>query len=288
MAREYARVRLRIWADTDFRSLSMPAQHLYFALMTSPTLNLCGEADWRPRRMAAMTSGATVADVENAAKELENQLYIVVDEDMEEVLLRSFVRHDGLIKTPNIASAMAKDYAAVASLKLRGCVIHELKRLHNEEPDMKGWQAIPELFEEPSLNPSELMASPNPSPMASPNPSGDGSHIPSPKPTPTTNSPQPPLEAAQAPPSTSKKRPTKLDDSWKPTESHEQTARENGIDLEREAATFRAYAEAHDRRLVNWNAGFTQWLLKARPGTSHKSSEPEVPHYWRKQGGGAA
>jgi hypothetical protein len=63
-----------------------------------------------------------------------------------------------------------------------------------------------------------------------------------------------------------RKRPaTPLADDWKPTESHWER-RHDGLDVQHEAATFRAHAEANDRRCVNWNAAFTQWLLKARPG----------------------
>jgi hypothetical protein len=62
-----------------------------------------------------------------------------------------------------------------------------------------------------------------------------------------------------------RKRPsTRLPDDWQPTESHWER-RHDGIDVQREADTFRAHAEANDRRAVNWNAAFTQWLLKAKP-----------------------
>jgi hypothetical protein len=68
-----------------------------------------------------------------------------------------------------------------------------------------------------------------------------------------------------------RKRPaTRLPTDWKPTESHWER-RHDGIDVDREAATFRAHAEAQDRTAVNWNAAFTQWLIKAKPtGTQHK------------------
>lgn len=62
-----------------------------------------------------------------------------------------------------------------------------------------------------------------------------------------------------------RKRPsTRLPDDWQPTPSHWER-RHDGIDVQREADTFRAHAEANDRRAANWNAAFTQWLLKAKP-----------------------
>jgi hypothetical protein len=67
-----------------------------------------------------------------------------------------------------------------------------------------------------------------------------------------------------------KKPATRLASDWKPTESHWER-RHDGIDVEREAASFRAHAEAQDRTAVNWNAAFTQWLIKAKPaGQQHK------------------
>ena len=58
---------------------------------------------------------------------------------------------------------------------------------------------------------------------------------------------------------------TPLPSDWAPTPEHEKKARELNVDLLREAETFRAHAEANDRRAKRWNAAFTQWLLKARP-----------------------
>lgn len=187
MTREYARVKVKIWADTDFRDLTDPAQSLYFRLLSSPTMNLCGVADWRPKRIAALTRGMTAERVEEAAQELVERGYIVVDEDTEEVLIRSFVRHDGLIKTPNIAASMAKDYAGTASALLRGVIVFELVRMKADEPEMKGWSVASHLLSEPSINPSVMpslkasgMPSVIPSEMPLPNGSGNGSHIPQP------------------------------------------------------------------------------------------------------------
>jgi hypothetical protein len=62
-----------------------------------------------------------------------------------------------------------------------------------------------------------------------------------------------------------RKRPaTTLPADWTPTEAHQERA-QAGIDIQREADSFKAHAEANDRRCVNWNAAFTQWLIKARP-----------------------
>jgi hypothetical protein len=71
---------------------------------------------------------------------------------------------------------------------------------------------------------------------------------------------------AAAKKATGRKRPAKaLPDDWTPTDGHVAKARELGVDGRREEEKFRAHAAANDRRQVDWNQAFTQWLLNARP-----------------------
>lgn len=53
-----------------------------------------------------------------------------------------------------------------------------------------------------------------------------------------------------------------LPDDFKPNETHEQFAKENAIDLEKEHSAFRDYYMAHGKRMANWNAAFSSWLRK--------------------------
>ena len=54
-----------------------------------------------------------------------------------------------------------------------------------------------------------------------------------------------------------------LPKDWEPTTEHGERASAAGIDVEREAAKFRAHAEANNRKQVVWNGAFTQWLIQA-------------------------
>ncbi len=137
--RDYAMVHTSIWADDDFRGLTIPGQWLYEALLTAPSLSHAGVADWRPKRLAALTSGTTIRDIEAAGAELAAARFVVIDEDTEEVLVRTFIRWDGLMKKPNMAVAMAKAWAGIASKVLRGVVVHELHRLQVDQPELHGW-----------------------------------------------------------------------------------------------------------------------------------------------------
>lgn len=160
MARDRANIRTDIWNDDDFRSLSPQAQLLYLQLLTSATLTYAGVADWRPKRIAALAAGRTAKQTEDAARELMDGLFVVVDEETEEVLIRSFLKHDGLLQKPNVTKAMVTAYGQVYSMPLKGVIVHELNRLHERFPDWRGF-VLPEvqaLLRNRSVNPSELVS----------------------------------------------------------------------------------------------------------------------------------
>ena len=184
MAREFAQIKLAIWADDDWRDLSPLARYLYLTLLTSPTLSHCGVADWRPARIGAL-NGMDSTLVEECGAELVDALYLVIDADSEEVLIRSFVRNDGLMKQPKMAVAMASAHAAVASRDLRGVIVHELKRLQEDFPALHGWGAerATDLLGMRSVDPSTYPLGKG-SRKGKPTPFGKGS--PTPAPTPTT------------------------------------------------------------------------------------------------------
>lgn len=210
MARDHARIQTNIWIDDDFLDLTPAAQHLYFVLCSQMKLNFCGVTDWHTGRLSQLASGWGVGAVEAAAAELSKQLYIVVDEVTGEVLVRSFIRNDGLLVSPNMAKAMLRAYSEIGSRTLRSVVVHELIRLHDESPLLKGWQTCSELLGKRSVNPSELdpynpsgnpsvNPSINPSDAAEGNPSVNPSHAPySLLPTPYSPTPDSPQKQTHA------------------------------------------------------------------------------------------
>lgn len=83
---------------------------------------------------------------------------------------------------------------------------------------------------------------------------------------PSRPDPSRPEPEADEPSAPRRKRPaTTLPANWEPTDEHHTRAQEAGINIHLELDSFRAHADTHDRRCVNWNAAFTQWLLKAKP-----------------------
>lgn len=164
MARDHARVNIAIWGSSEFRTLSPAAQHLYFVLVTSSTLNYAGVADWRPRRLSALSGGWTEDDVNRAAHELSRERVVIIDEDTEEALVRSWIKHDGLIDQPRMAVSVANAYAGVSSIMIRGVIVHELCKLKASKPELKGWakEKLLEVLSEPEADPAETPVYPLP------------------------------------------------------------------------------------------------------------------------------
>ena len=271
MAREHANIRIDMWGDADWRSLSRDAQWLYELLLTHPDTNRAGVCDWRPGRLAQMASGTTRADVKRAAAELQARFFIVIDEETEEVLVRSYVKYDGVLKQPNLSVTMAKDWSGVGSTRLRAVVAFEVQRLRLTRPEWPVWgnEKLQTLLSTPGL---DVKADPSVDPTSHPSvdpsidPSVGGQAHPSVRghatSTATSTSTNASHSSARAKP---KSREVNLPKDWAPTSEHLDRARSLGVDLASEAENFRLHAEAHDRKVVNWNAAFTMWLKKAKP-----------------------
>lgn len=197
--RNYAQLNIAIWNDDDFRALTPQAQHLYFLLLSHPTLSYCGVGDWRPARIARMAAGWEAADVQRAGAELIDRLFIVVDEDTEEFLVRTFVRNDPLMRQRNLGVSMARAFSLVASEGIRGVIVGELTRLAQARPELKGLDSdeARQVLVKPSIDPSVYpCGNPwvDPSVKGSIDPSIDPSVDPSPTPAPTP----PPLQLRES------------------------------------------------------------------------------------------
>jgi len=142
MARKYAQIQVSIWSDEDFKALDDIYQHMYFVLLSQPRMNLCGVLDFIPARLARVSDSLSADDVMHRVKWLDAKRYVVVDEDTSELLIRSFVRNDGMIRNPKVSVGMATDFAEVMSQKLRDAITTELIRCRRDDPAANGWTAI--------------------------------------------------------------------------------------------------------------------------------------------------
>ncbi|GAA1337217.1 hypothetical protein [Arthrobacter roseus] len=91
---------------------------------------------------------------------------------------------------------------------------------------------------------------------------------------PTRPDPTRPTLSKESVPTSGNRRPNvALPVSWAPTSAHKEYTEVEGIRLDFEADRFRAHAEANDRRLRDWDAGFRNWLLKAE-----RTTKKQIPH----------
>lgn len=161
MSREYARLLPAIWSNPDFKTLTPMAQHLYLYLFSQPDVSYAGVTDWRPKRIARHAAGWNTDDVEAAGQELADALFIIIDDDTEEALIRTFHRNDGCLRIPNMAAAVTKAYLSVASDQIKGVIIHELRRLHTDQPGLAGWKNIGSFLDDyPAVDPATLQPEP--------------------------------------------------------------------------------------------------------------------------------
>lgn len=289
MARDYAKTNLTIWQDPEWRALPWPAQHVYKMFWEHPGLSYCGVVDWRPTKMLGWGDGWARGDLMALVDCLRARHFLVVDEDTEECLVRSWIRFDGVIKQPRLTVSMCNAFGEVGSNALRGVIVDELRKLKERDPEAAGWAKpqTTDILGFPATNAKELPVPEDPfgsgfaialgsvsvpvSEAFGPNPtSGFGTGLGTPynsNSTITTTPLHPAVqnevidEDAATPPKVRKKPSKKLPADWEPTEEHKSRAIQDGIDLATQVDRFKAHAEANDRRQANWNAAFTQWLL---------------------------
>lgn len=165
MAREHARLLTRIWSDEDWRARSMAAQWLYKLLLSQATINNAGVLPLQPSKWSRGAADVTLPVVEAALEELAAARFVVVDRDTEEVLVRSFVRNDGVAKIPNVLKSALRQAEQIESPKLRTALAAELRRL----TATAAWRTAE------ALDPQPVDDRPQGPVNPSPNGSGDGS-----------------------------------------------------------------------------------------------------------------
>lgn len=133
MARGHGRILTSIWEDTDFLALDQQQQRLYLFLISQPNLNHAGLLDLTLRRWARKAAGLSVAELDKLLTGLEHARFVVVDDDTEELLIRSFVRNDGVWRMPKVMGAMVSGALEISSPKLRAALLDEMDRVPLDE-----------------------------------------------------------------------------------------------------------------------------------------------------------
>lgn len=129
MARDYAKIITRIWADDDFKSLSATAQRLYFQLLSQPDVSMCGVVTLAERRWSMQVADQSVEAITDDIAALEGERFIVVDRVTQEVLVRSYVRHDEAWRSPNGMKGIDSAVRSVLSGRLKSVCRGELLKI---------------------------------------------------------------------------------------------------------------------------------------------------------------
>lgn len=188
MARGHGRILTSIWDDADFLALGEREQRLYLFLISQPNLNHAGLLDLTLRRWSRKARGLTSAELEKTLQALEAARFIVMDDDTEELLIRSFVRNDGVWKQPKVMGAMVSGALEISSWRLRRALLAEVDRIPMDElsndPGARGVSIREQVAEHiTTLRKAFGTPPPDPTERGSATPSGTPSGTPSDTPT---------------------------------------------------------------------------------------------------------
>jgi len=157
MARDHARIKCSIWDDPDFVALPSSAQRTYFLALSQPGLNYAGVVPYTPGRWSRLATDTTPAVIRKNIRVLEDAGFVFLDEGTEELLIRTFVKHDGIMRLPNVAKAMVKAARGIVSPVVREAFSDSLRCLHSErlahpDGDERGWEVegVSELLGRPA------------------------------------------------------------------------------------------------------------------------------------------
>lgn len=132
MARNYARIGTTIWDDPDFLALTPGAQRCYLFLLSQRDLPLTGVL---VRRSRWLRSAAGFDTLDDDLAELDDRGFVLVDDDTDEVLIRTFMRHDGVLANPKLRKGARARVDAIHSPRLRAVVEQQLNEAEGVSDD---------------------------------------------------------------------------------------------------------------------------------------------------------
>lgn len=207
MARNHGQVLTSVWTDPDFTALDAVVQRLFFFLISQSGLSHAGLLPLRIRPWSTKAADLTPGDLRDQLKVLEAARFVLVDEDTEELLIRTHVKNDGVWRQPKVLLAAGSDAAAIESPRLLEAFLDELARLPEDLMSEAGREALVKVTDRVSARLSAMPRNPSPPVVDTPTDTpAEGYPLtrggtPSPTPAPaTSHEPHPPTAGATAPP----------------------------------------------------------------------------------------
>lgn len=133
MARSYARIDVQRFHDDDWRALTLPQKAVFDMMLTHPKLSLCGALDLKYGSLCGYSPDLDVDTLSGVLEALEAARFIAVDWDTDEAVIRTFVRHDGVLQNQNLGRGMWSAWVAIESPALRSFVLDNLPELAFED-----------------------------------------------------------------------------------------------------------------------------------------------------------
>jgi len=125
VARRYAPLLCAIWDDPDFQNLSERAQRCYVLLISQRKLTMVGVLPFTPRSWSRGCKDTNTQDILDAIADLTRSRFVIVDDNTEELLVRTMVKHDPP-RGPKSITAMWRSLEMVESPALRAAIVREI------------------------------------------------------------------------------------------------------------------------------------------------------------------
>ncbi len=126
MPRSESRTKTSIWSDSDFIKLTAEAQRLYWLMYSQPNIALTGVLPLTMHRWSRLSSNTPEELIRKTLWELAHAGFIKIDYDTEEVWIRSFIKHDGVLNSPKVRGAAIGQISLIASENIKNLVKIEL------------------------------------------------------------------------------------------------------------------------------------------------------------------
>lgn len=128
--RKFGQFACRMFDDPDVAALSPGAQRTYIMLSLREDISAAGVLPLTRRRWALTVPAEWRDQCDDWLTELVDAQFIVIDEDTDELLVRSFIRDDKGYGNPKRRPLIGEATAAVASQAIRSVILGELRRLN--------------------------------------------------------------------------------------------------------------------------------------------------------------
>lgn len=135
MARSYGVLKVSVWEPgSEFRSLSPIGQWAYTMLLSQPQVSNLGVLPYTPEKWARFAAGLDVDQMEAAIAELEAGGFVIVDRDVGELLVRTFIKHDKVWSQPKLVTNARKIVREVESAAIHTYLTMRHPWLNDDRP----------------------------------------------------------------------------------------------------------------------------------------------------------